>query len=146
MNYTKRVPELIFGVAILSVVIMFLIYVIINVVNKRTSSYIVIAKFNEIGGLSVGAQVMIHGVAIGSVAKIAINKDYNVEVYMDISSDINIPIDSKVLIKDTSFFSGRKIEISPGNATHFVKNHGKLINTIDYMYLEDKISTIIFNK
>lgn len=146
MNYYKRCIEITVGIIILVIVLIFFIYVFLGVVTKRKSQYIVKARFNEVGGLTVESPIMIKGVIIGSVKKVIMGTNYSVEVYMGINSDVFLPLDSKAQIKDASLFSGRKIEIFPGSSSQYIKNNGKILNTQDYKYLEDKLGSVLFNK
>lgn len=146
MNYYKRYIEICLVTIILASVFIFLMYVFFSVITKNSSQYTVKAKFNEVGGLTIGAQVMIKGVAIGSVKKVIISNNYSIEVYLGINNNIHIPLNSKAQIKDSSLFSGRKIEIFPGSSSEYIKNNGKILDTEDYKYLEDKLGSVLFNK
>ncbi|MGV3278332.1 MlaD family protein [Rickettsiales bacterium LUAb2] len=141
----KRLFEIICGMIILLIIVIFVVYAAKIVFKYHNNTYVVKAEFNEIGGLTEGSSVIIKGVKIGEVYKIVINKENNIIVYLKVNSEINLPIDSKIIIKDLDLFSGRRVEIIPGNSNKIAKNGTFMTNTVDYLYLEDKINKIIFS-
>ena len=60
---------------------------------------ILIAAFDEIGGLSVRAPVVISGVKVGQVTRIALDRDLRARVMMDVDADLQLSIDTSAAIR-----------------------------------------------
>ena len=122
------------------------------VLNGSSSSYIVHAKFDNIGSLKVRAPVRIGGVLIGRVENIYLDTENLVPVvdiainseYKDLSSE------SKASILTSGIIGEQYIGITPGFydedlGTTYLKNGDYINNTESAVVLEDLIAKFLYN-
>ena len=93
----------------------------------RTCTYT--ANYTSVIGLQDAAQVVINGVKVGQVTGVAINKEQGgVDVTLSVSSDFEIPSDSKAVMFSAGLMGGKSIEIKLGESTEYLSN-GSAIQT-----------------
>ncbi|MEL0635740.1 MULTISPECIES: outer membrane lipid asymmetry maintenance protein MlaD [Marinomonas] len=116
--------------------------------NSKKDSYHVVARFDDIGGLSDRAKVTIAGVTVGSVDSISYDKKlYMAKVTMSIDSDVNnIPEDSSIAILTSGLLGEKYLGISIGAEDKMLKNGDEIRDTQSALVLENLISQFLFNK
>lgn len=88
----------------------------------RSRTYI--AHYESVNGLQDAAQVVINGVKVGQVTGVEINKERGgVDVTLSVSSDFDLPSDSKAVMFSASLMGGKAIEIHRGESTTFLANN-----------------------
>ena len=86
------------------------------------------AKYTNVQGLAASNQVIINGLAVGTVYSITTDKNMKtILVNMNITRDVNIPTNSVAVIK-TSLLGTNTIEIQLGDATTYIPKNDT-INT-----------------
>lgn len=79
--------------------------------------YPLTASFRSLEGVSVGTDVRLAGVKIGTVTGITLNAEtYRADTQLSIREGIQIPDDSAVLIASEGLLGGNFVEISPGGS------------------------------
>ena len=112
---------------------------------RDVSGYTVVASFSKVGGLGAGADVRIAGLKVGSVLKTELNQeDYTVDVYLNIDSDVRLPIDTVAAIADSGIMGDKYIRLEPGKAQAVLQEEGHISQTKNYKSLEDSVSEFIF--
>ena len=107
--------------------------------------YEVTAKFLKVGGLNVGADVMINGIKIGTVIGQKLdNENYDAEIKLSIASDIKLPKDSTAMISSNGLMGNKFIKIEPGKSKDMLQNGDEISNTKDFKTLEDMVGEVIF--
>ncbi|MBE6447774.1 MAG: MCE family protein [Alphaproteobacteria bacterium] len=141
----KRPVETIMGIVVLAVAAFFA-YFAYNVSDLQVvKGYNVTAKFLKVGGLTVGSDVRLNGIKIGTVIGQSLdNEDYTAEVKMSLSSDIKLPTDSVAAIVGDGLVGDKFIKIEPGHAKEILKDGDVMKNTKDFKTLEDMVGEIIF--
>ena len=87
----------------------------------RTRTYT--ANYTSVIGLQDAAQVVINGVKVGQVTGVEINKEKGgVDVTLSVSSDFEIPSDSKAVMFSAGLMGGKSIEIKIGSSTEHLEN------------------------
>lgn len=87
----------------------------------RTRNYM--AHYEQVNGLQDAAAIVIHGVKVGQVTGIELNKEQGgVDVNLSVSKEYNIPTDSKAMIFSAGLMGGKSIEIKLGEAAEYLKN------------------------
>lgn len=116
--------------------------------TDKKDTYQVIARFDDIGGLTERAKVTIAGVRVGSVSSISYDKNlYMGLVKMDIDADVdNIPTDSSVAILTSGLLGEKYLGISIGADDTVLKNGDEIHDTQSALVLENLISQFLFNK
>ena len=141
----KRPVETIMGIVVLAVAAFFA-YFAYNVSDLQVvKGYTVEAKFLKVGGLTVGSDVRLNGIKIGTVIGQSLDSnDYTANVKMSLASDIKLPVDSVVAIVGDGLVGDKFIKIEPGKAKTFLNNGDEFENTKDFKSLEDMVGEIIF--
>lgn len=141
----KRPVETIMGIVVLAVAAFFA-YFAYNVSDLQVvKGYTVNAKFLKVGGLTVGSDVRLNGIKIGTVIGQSLDsEDYTANVKMSLASDIKLPVDSVVAIVGDGLVGDKFIKIEPGHSKEFLKDGDEMQNTKDFKTLEDMVGEIIF--
>ncbi len=106
------------------------------------------ATFNNVGGLSEKAPVMIGGVRVGRVGDISIDKEsYRAVVSMDIDAHYdNLPIDTSASIFTAGLLGAQFVGLQTGGEDIYLQEGGRLDLTQDAIQLEDLIGKFLFNQ
>ena len=109
--------------------------------------YEVIAKFDNIGDLKVGAPVSMSGVEIGRVSKIDFDSnEYKAVVQLRLNARYSkIPIDSDASIYTQGLLGGKFIGITAGGADTYLKDQGQIDFTQSAFVLENLIGQVLAN-
>jgi phospholipid/cholesterol/gamma-HCH transport system substrate-binding protein len=107
-------------------------------------SYSVVAKFDNIGGLRVGAPVTMSGVRVGTVS--SINYDatiYKAAVGMSIERKFDkIPDDSDAAIQTAGLLGANYVSLDPGGSDSYLKAGGEVQFTQSAIVLENLINKL----
>ena len=114
-------------------------------VGANGKSYEVTARYENIGGLKVGAHVSMAGVTIGRVDGIAFDqKVYKAVVKMRIKDEFNkIPDDSDASIMTSGLLGGQYVGISAGGSETFLKAGSQIQFVQDALVLENLINRLV---
>jgi len=109
--------------------------------------YDVVAKFDNIGDLRVGAPVSMSGVEVGRVAKIDFDsRDYKAVVTMRLEQKYNqIPTDSDASIYTQGLLGGKFVGLTAGGAETYLKNGDHIDFTQSAFVLENLIGQMFAN-
>jgi phospholipid/cholesterol/gamma-HCH transport system substrate-binding protein len=108
--------------------------------------YEIIARFDRVGGVSVGSDVRLSGVKVGSVAKVVLDKDsYSVDLTLTLPSDLKIPSETVVQITSDGLLGGRYVNLVPGNDDRMLKPGERLTRTQAPVDLLDLVSRFAFS-
>ncbi|BDX02589.1 MAG: outer membrane lipid asymmetry maintenance protein MlaD [Marinomonas sp.] len=114
--------------------------------TDKKDTYQIVARFDDIGGLSNRAKVTIAGVTIGSVESITLDKElYMGLVTMNIDSDVNnIPTDSSIAILTSGLLGEKYLGLSIGADDEMLTDGGEIFDTQSALVLETLISQFLF--
>ncbi|MDD9858220.1 MAG: outer membrane lipid asymmetry maintenance protein MlaD [Gammaproteobacteria bacterium] len=106
------------------------------------------AHFDNIGGLTEKAPVMIGGVRVGRVGEIAIDKDsYRAVVGMDIDARYdNLPADTSASILTAGLLGAQFVGLQPGADDFYLEAGDRLEITQSAVQLESLISQFMFSQ
>lgn len=112
------------------------------------SGYRLLAKFDNIGGLKVGAPVAMAGVTVGRVEKIEYDPvEFKAAVTLRIESQYDqIPEDSDASIYTAGLLGGQYIGVQPGGSETYLKNGDQIDFTQSAIVLENLISKFLFSQ
>jgi len=142
----RSVIETVLGaiVLLLSAVFLFYSYKTANV--KSVDGYEISADFSGIGGLSIGDDVQISGVKIGSVIDVTLDPEtYLANVTMSIKKDVKLPDDTAAIISSESLLGGRYMSLEPGASETMLKAGGRVPYTQAPQNLEQLLGQFIFS-
>jgi len=141
----RNVIETILGAIVLLIAGMFLVFAYTNSDLRPVEGYRVIAKFNAIDGLSVGNDVRIGGVKVGTVVDQRVDqKDYLAVVTMTIRPDIQLPKNTRVSVSSDGLLGGKYVKLEPSSDDDLIAPGGELESTRDVISLEELLGKVIF--
>ena len=114
---------------------------------QQGHSYLLKARFSNIGQLKERAPVKIAGVRIGSVQSIRLERgrmDALVTLAIDDKYD-DIPDDSSAAIFTSGLLGDQYVGLQPGGSPDVLKNGDELVLTQSAMQLEDLIGKFLVN-
>lgn len=107
--------------------------------------YEVDAVFSEIGGLRVGAPVVVAGVTVGHVGDIRL-EDYAARVVLCVNRDLALQEDSIASVRTKGLIGEKYVAISPGGSDVTIEPGGEIIETEAAIDLESLISKYAFGE
>jgi phospholipid/cholesterol/gamma-HCH transport system substrate-binding protein len=133
------------------IIILISLVIFINLFNSYSSnksnnvSFSLNSDFNNVGSLSVGNDIKIHGVKVGEVANISINPELLVaNVIIEFDNFYKIPSDSIFTITSNGLMGGSYIDIKIGSSELIFTENETTKYNIDAISIENIISDIIF--
>ena len=140
------VAETLTGALVLVVAIVFLAYAVAHSGRTAGSGYSLQARFDHIDGLSVGGDVRIAGVKVGTVTDERIDpKTFSAIVSLSVRDDIQLPKDSAASIISESLLGGKYISLSPGGDETSLKPGQTITVTQSSVSLEELLGKFIFS-
>ena len=141
----KKPVETIMGLVVLVVALLFLAFAYRVSDLQVVKGYPLKAEFMKVGGLSIGSDVRINGIKVGTVTSQKLNSDdYMADVTFSIASDIKLPKDSTVSIVSDGLVGDKFVKIEPGKSSEYLKAGDSFSNTKDFKTIEDMVGEIIF--
>lgn len=115
---SENKAELIVGAAVLCVAVGFLAFAGSSVGAVRGSSgYQLTASFRSVEGITVGTDVRLAGVKIGSVTGLDLNDEtFRADAHLNIDQAIELPDDSSIVVASEGLLGGNFVEILPGGS------------------------------
>ena len=123
-------------------------YVAYQAADITTSSgYEIGAEFGNVAGLSVGDDVILSGIKIGSVSDQMLDKDtYSAVVTLSIEEGVQLPDDSAARITASSLLGGNYLEIMPGLSDDMLAVGDVIYDTRDPVSLTDLLGKVVFSQ
>ena len=138
-----NILEAVVGAVVLLVAAFFLYFAYTANGEKINNGYELVANFDNIGGLVVGADVKISGVKVGIVAQIAVDKDYTARVVLLIKDNIKIPTDSAACISTDGLIGNKFVSIDIGVEDDKMTQGDRFDITKSAVNLEDLVDKIV---
>jgi phospholipid/cholesterol/gamma-HCH transport system substrate-binding protein len=101
------------------------------------------ARFDEIGGLSVRAPVVISGVKVGQVVSIDLDDDLRAEVLLDVDPSLELSIDTSASIRTSGLLGDQSIALEPGGEIDMLGPGDVIDFTESALNLEKLIGTLV---
>lgn len=94
------------------------------------SDYPLTASFRSIEGISVGTDVRLAGVKIGTVYDVELNPEtYRADTTISVRSGVEIPDDSAIVVSSEGLLGGNFIEIMPGGSPFYFEQGDEILDT-----------------
>ncbi len=115
--------------------------------RRAGDTYTVYAKFEDIGGLKVGAPVTMAGVRVGSVQTIAFDgSEYKAVVSLAIERKFaRIPDDSDAAIQTSGLLGANYVSLTAGGSDTFLHAGSEILLTQSALVLENLINKFFTN-
>jgi phospholipid/cholesterol/gamma-HCH transport system substrate-binding protein len=141
----RNVIETVLGAVVLLVAGVFLAFAYSSADLRPVAGYKISARFNAVDGLTVGSDVRVGGVKIGSVVGQNIDlESYQAVVVMSIRPDIGLPEDSVAMVSSEGLLGGKYIRIDPGASEKHLADGSTLAETRGIVSLEEMLGKVIF--
>lgn len=110
--------EVLTGAAVLAVALGFLVWAGQGVgLGKAPQSYTLHASFRSVEGVTVGSDVRLAGVKVGTVTSLKLNpQTFFADATVALSNDVILPVDSAILVSSEGLLGGAFIELLPGGS------------------------------
>jgi len=142
----RNVAEVLAGLLVLIVAAGFLAYALATSGAASVPGYTLSAEFDRIDGLTVGSDVRMAGVKVGSVTTTSIDpKTYLADVGFTVQKDIQLPTDSSASIASQSLLGGKYLALVPGGSEQMIPPGGHVTITQGSVSLEDLLGKFIFS-
>ncbi|MFV9875227.1 MAG: outer membrane lipid asymmetry maintenance protein MlaD [Rickettsiales endosymbiont of Dermacentor nuttalli] len=115
-------------------------------VKPVNNGYNINARFERIDGITLGSDVSIAGVKVGTVTKQTLDtKSFLAVIEMSINGEVKIPRDSSAQISSIGLIGNKYIDITPGSTKQSLKPGETIKYTQSSVNLETLIGKMIFN-
>jgi phospholipid/cholesterol/gamma-HCH transport system substrate-binding protein len=101
------------------------------------------ATFDQIGGLTERAPVVISGVEVGQVSSIRLDDDLRARVDLDIDPSLELPVDTSAAIMTEGILGNKFVELEPGAEDQMLKPGEEIAFTESAVLLERLIGKIV---
>lgn len=129
---SEHTTEVLVGAGVLAAAIAFVVYAgqVSGFSGGGTATYPLEASFRSLEGVSVGTDVRLAGVKVGSVADVTLNAEtYRADTTVAVNTGIEIPDDSAIIISSEGLLGGNFVEIVPGGSPFFFAPGDKIEDT-----------------
>jgi phospholipid/cholesterol/gamma-HCH transport system substrate-binding protein len=141
----RNVIESVLGGVVLLVAGLFLVFAYLGSDIRPIQGYEVTAKFNAIDGLTVGSDVRVGGVKVGSVIEQTIDtKDFRAVVKLAILSEVSLPSDTLASVTSAGLLGNKYIKLEPGGAKENIAGGAEIKRTKDVISMEELLGKVIF--
>lgn len=142
----RNVVETLMGAVVLLVAasFVFISYKSGNV-SSNSATYNITAKFREVGSLSIGSDVRVGGIKVGTISKQYLDpQNFKAVIEMSIYNNIKIPSDSTASVIGDGLLGGKYVAIAPGGDEANISQGGEIKFTQDSVSLEELIGKFAF--
>lgn len=138
--------ETLIGAAVIAVAGLFLAFAYSSTGSGAVSGYDIVAKFNRVDGISVGSDVRLSGIKVGTVSALTLDpKNYAAVARLTVRPDVKIPDDSAVKITSEGLLGGQYMAIAPGGSTTDLKPGGEISDTQGAVDLVGLLGKAVFS-
>lgn len=128
---SEKRSEIFVGAIVLAVAIGFLVYLLQSTsAGLGGDRYGLTASFRSAEGITVGSDVRLGGVKIGSVSSLALDlQTYRAITEITLNDQVLIPDDSAIIIASEGLLGGSFVEIIPGGSPFYLEEGGEIEDT-----------------
>ena len=128
-SYNKT--EVMVGGVVLAAAIAFATYASQSTgLTRSASGYELNASFRSAEGITVGTDVRLAGVKVGTVTDLVLNPEtYRAETTFSVLRGIEVPDDSAVVVSSEGLLGGNFVEIMPGGSPIFLEPGEEIYDT-----------------
>jgi phospholipid/cholesterol/gamma-HCH transport system substrate-binding protein len=127
----ENTSEVVAGAAVLAVAIGFLAYAGQTAGFGGTAgTYDLTASFRAVDGISVGTDVRLAGVKVGTITSLNLNPEtFFADATVAIDKAVMLPDDSAILVSSEGLLGGNYIEVIPGGSTEVLAPGAEIEDT-----------------
>jgi len=123
--------EIAVGGVVLALAVAFAVFLAQSTgLSGSSSSYPISASFRSAEGISVGTDIRLAGVKIGTISDLKLNSEtYRAESILSVRNDVRIPDDSALAVTSEGLLGGSFIEVIPGASFDYLEAGDEIIDT-----------------
>lgn len=103
------------------------------------------ATFDEIGGLTPRAPVVVSGVKVGRVESIGLDETLRARVTLEVDEGLELPVDSRAAIRTSGLLGDQYIALTPGAEDELLESGDEIAFTESALSLEKLVGTLVHN-
>ncbi len=137
---SENPAEVIVGGAVLAAAVGFLVYVgqITDYAAGHGAANDYFASFRSVQGVSVGTDVRMAGVKVGSVTELKLDpKTFRAVAHFTVSRDIALPDDTAIVVSSEGLLGGNFMELLPGGSMFNLEPGSEILDTQSSVGLVD---------
>jgi len=140
------IVETIVGAAVITLAVVFFSFAYKTAgIGAASGGYNINAVFGSVDGISVGTDVRISGIKVGSVTEQKLDPEtFQATLVLAISPDVRLPEDSSAKITSEGLLGGNYISLSPGGAENMLAAGGTIEYTQSAVDLMSLIGQAVF--
>lgn len=139
--------EAIIGAVVLITAAWFLTFTYQRAEMGDIEGYTLIAKFDNVAGISVGGDVRVSGIKVGTVVDNVLDTEtFQAVVTMDVRSDVKIPIDSAAAVNSEGILGGNYLALKPGGFDEYLEDGDEIEFTQGSVDLIELVGKAIFSQ
>ena len=127
----NSVVETITGAIVIAIAAIFFFYVYSSTdMGKGRGGYSILAYFDNIEGISIGSDVRLAGIKVGSVADQKLDQEnYQAVVTFSIDKSVKLPEDTSAKITSEGLLGEKFVALEPGGSETMLKDGDALSST-----------------
>jgi len=138
--------EAVMGAIVLIIASFFLVFAYTSSKGGVYSGYPLVATFDRIDGLTIGNDVRISGVKVGSITSVEVEPNtFLAKVVLTVRNDLALPTDTAAEITSESMMGGKYIALVPGGDSKTLKPNEKITYTQSSVSLESLLGKYLFS-
>jgi phospholipid/cholesterol/gamma-HCH transport system substrate-binding protein len=142
----RNLIETVMGAAVLAVAVVFVVLAYTSASVSAVNGYQVDARFSRVDGLTVGSDVRLGGIKIGTVTGLSLDTaTYQAVATLGIASDVLLPADSSARILSEGLLGGSFVDIQPGGDEEMMAEGARFEFTQDPVNLVDLLGRFVFS-
>lgn len=128
---SENTTEILVGGAVLAAAVAFVLYTgQATGFSGQGAGYPLSASFRSLEGVTVGTDVRLAGVKVGTVTGVTLNPEtYRADTTLSVASGVEIPDDSAVIVSQEGLLGGNFVEIMPGGSPFFYEEGDEILDT-----------------
>jgi len=144
----NSVVETITGAIVIAIAAVFFFYVYGNTdLGKGRGGYHVLAYFDNIEGISIGSDIRLAGIKVGSVSDQKLDQEnYQAVVTFSIDKAVKLPEDTSAKVTSEGLLGEKFIALDPGGSETLLKDGDALTSTQSALDVWGLVNKYIFDK
>ncbi len=134
-----NILEAVIGAVVLIVASFFIYFAYVSSGEKMKGGYTLIARFDDVSGLSAGSDVKLNGIKVGIIKNLSLDKNYQAKVELLLKDEVKIPSDSSVSVTTDGLMGNKFIAVSAGFSKEKLKAGDEIELTRSSVNLEKLI-------
>lgn len=142
----RNVVETMMGALVIFVAVAFILisYKSGNIA-PASNSYKITSKFHEVGSVSIGSDVRVGGIKVGSISAQHLDpKTYMAILEFSINQSVQLPKDTSAAIVGDGLLGGKYVALQPGGDDAMLKSGDEIKYTQDSVNIEQLIGKFAF--